>query len=152
MTNNDVCEVLEEIGRLLELKGENPFKYRAYFNAVKTLRSLDINIKELIERGELSSIKGIGKALTGKITELVETGKLEYYEKLKSSVPQGLYEMAALPALDRKKVGLIYLKLGAETLRELEEACRGNRISGLRGFSESDQQKILMELEKLKNT
>ena len=77
MTNADVCEVLEQIGELLELKGENPFKYRAYFNAVQIIRALDMSVKELVEQGKLSSIKGIGKALTQKITELVETGKIK---------------------------------------------------------------------------
>ena len=150
MTNEEVCKILEQIGELLELKGENPFKYRAYFNAVQTIKSLNINLKELIKQGKLSSVKGIGKALTKKITELVETGKLEYYEKLKRSVPPGLFEIASLPGLDRRKTGLLYLKLGITTLEELKEACLKDRVSMLRGFNKEDQQKILTEIRKIR--
>lgn len=146
MTNAEVCKILEEIGVLLELKGENPFKYRTYFNAVETIQALDIALQELIEQGKLSSIKGIGKALTKKITELVETGKLEYYEKLKASVPPGLFEIASLPGLDRRKTGLIYLKLGVSTLDELKQACLEDRVSPLRGFNKLSQQELLEEI------
>jgi DNA polymerase (family 10) len=151
MTNADVCEILEQIGAMLELKGETPFKSRAYFNAVQTIKSLNINLRELVAQGKLSSIKGIGKALTKKITELVETGKLEYYEKLKRSVPPGLFEIASLPGLDRRKTGLLYLKLGVATLAELEQACLEERVCTVRGFSKDDQQKLLAEVKKLRS-
>ena len=150
MTNNEVCNILQKIGEILELKGENPFKYRAYFNAVQIIRSLDVSLRELIDQGKLSSIKGIGNALTKKITEFVETGKLEYYENLKQSVPPGLTEIASLSRLDRRKTGLLYLKLGVSTLGELEQACREDRVCTVRGFSKEDQQKLLEEVEKLK--
>ena len=150
--NHEVCDILQQIGELLELKGENPFKYRAYFNAVQIIRSLDLSLKELIDQEKLSSIKGIGKALTKKITELVETGKLEYYENLKQSVPPGLAEIASLSGLDRRKTGLLYLKLGVSTLGELEQACREDRVCTVRGFSKKDQQKLLEELKKKRNS
>ncbi len=150
MTNDEVCEILEKIGELLELQGENPFKYRAYFNAIQIIKSLDVSLKELVEQGKLSSIKGIGKALTKKITELVETGKLEYYEKLRQSVPSGLFEIASLPGLDRRKTGLLYLKLGVSNFEELEQACREERVCTVRGFSKDDQQQLLAEIEKVK--
>jgi len=151
MTNNEVCDILQQIGELLELKGENPFKYRAYFNAVQIIISLDINLQELVEQGKLSSIKGIGKALTKKITELVETGELEYYEKLKNSISPGLFEIASLPGLDRRKTGLLYLKLDVSTLDELEQACREEQVCKLRGFSKEDQQKLLEEVKKVRS-
>jgi DNA polymerase (family 10) len=150
MTNDEVCKILQQIGELLELKGDNPFKYRAYFNAVEIIKSLDVSLKELIEQGKLSSIKGIGKALTQKITELVETGKLEYYEKLKNSVPPGLFDIASLPGFDRKKTGLLYLKLGVSNLDELEQACLEEQVSTIRGFSKDDQQRLLGEFEKVR--
>lgn len=152
MTNTDVCKILEEIGALLELTGENPFKSRAYFHAVGIIQALDVPLQKLVEQGKLSSIKGIGKALTKKITELVETGKLEYYKKLKESVSPGLFEIVSLPGLDRRKTGLIYLKLGVSTLAELEQACLEDRISTLRGFNEEKQQKLLEEIADYKNT
>jgi DNA polymerase (family 10) len=107
-------------------------------------------LKELIDQGKLSSIKGIGKALTQKITELVETGKLEYYENLKQSVPPGLFEIASLPGLDRRKTGLLYLKLGVSTLDELEQACQEDQVCTLRGFSKDDQQRLLAEVKKVR--
>lgn len=143
MTNNDVCTILRQIGELLEITGENPFKYRAYFNAVERIKTLQVDLCEMVTQGQLSSLEGIGKALTQKITELVETGHLAYYEKLKSSVPAGLFEMAALPGLDRRKAGLLYLKLGVSTLAELEDACRDNRVCTVRGFKQADQEQLL---------
>jgi DNA polymerase (family 10) len=150
MTNDEVCTILEEIGVLLELKGETPFKSRAYVNAVQTLRSLDVSVCELVEQGKLSSLKGFGKALTKKITELVETGKLEYYENLKRSIPPGLFEIACLPGLDRRKTGLLYLKLGVSTLDELKQACLEERVCTLRGFNRDIQQQLLTAIEKWK--
>ena len=95
--------------------------------------------------------KGVGKALTKKITELVETGKLEYYETLRESVPSALFEIASLSGLDRRKTGLLYLKLGVSTLSELERACLEDRVSTLRGFNKETQQKLLEELQQLKD-
>ncbi len=151
MTNDDICKILEEIGILLELKGENPFKSRAYFNAIQTIQALKTPLQEFVKLGKLSSIKGIGKALTKKITELVETGKLEYYDRLKASVPPGLFEIASLAGLDRRKTGLIYLKLGVSTLDELEQACQENRVSTLRGFNKEKQQRLLEEIAGSRN-
>ena len=150
MTNADVCEILEQIGAMLELKGENPFKSRAYFNAVQTIRALDVSVQELVEQKRLSSLKGFGKVLTKKITELVQTGKLDYYEKLKGSVPSGLFEIAALPGLDRRKVGLLYVKLGVSTLDDLRQACLEDRVWKLRGFNQDVQRQLLIEIEKVK--
>ena len=147
MTNDEVCRILEEIGAFLELTGETPFKSRAYFNAVQTIRALDVPVQELVEQGKLSSLKGFGKALTKKITELVTTGKLDYYEKLKRSVPPGLFEIASLPGLDRRKTGLLYLKLGVSALAELQQACLADRVCKVRGFNKESQQQLLTALE-----
>lgn len=152
MTNEEIRRILEGIGQLLEITGETPFKARAYFNAVHILRELDVPIQILVEQGKLSSIKGFGKALTQKITELVETGQLNYYEKLKASVPPGLFEIASLPGLDRRKTGILYLKLGIGTLEELEQACLQNRIAAVRGFSAAKQQQLLEAIRSQKPT
>ncbi len=149
MTNIEVCRILEDIGHLLELKGENPFKSRAYFHAVRIIQELDVPLKNLVEEGTLSSIKGIGNALTQKITELMETGTLKYYEKLKASIPPGLFEIASLPSLDRKKTGLLYLKLGVSGLAELKQACLEDRVASLRGFNQKIQQELLEVLNTL---
>ena len=151
MNNKEVSIVLTEIGTLLELKGENPFKSRAYYNAAQTLERLEHDVNTLVKRDELSSIKGIGKALTGKITELVQTGKLVYYEELKEQVPSGLLEMFSIPGLGASKIKVIYQKLDITTLGELEYACIENRLVGLSGFGGKTQERILSGLLQLKS-
>ena len=89
MDKNKVAEILVEIGTLLELKGENPFKTRAYANAARTIEGLSEPLDKLVAEKRLGEIKGIGEALEQKITELVETGKLKYYDELKASIPPG---------------------------------------------------------------
>jgi DNA polymerase (family 10) len=123
ITKKDVMRILEEIATLLEIKGENPFKSRAYYAAARSIETMDIDLALLVEEGRLSSMKGIGKALEQKITELVTTGKLEYYEKLKASVPPGLIEMLRIQHLGPKKINALYEKLGITTIGELEYAC-----------------------------
>ena len=150
-TNDEICTILEDIGNLLELKGETPFKSRAYFNAVDTLNAIDVPVEELVENGTLSSLKGFGKALTTKITELVQTGQLAYYEKLRASVPPGLFEIAELPELDRRKAGILYVKLGVTTLDELKQACLENRVAPLRGFNQKKQQQLLEDINMKEN-
>lgn len=152
MTNQEICTILRDIGELLELQGENPFKYRTYFNAVETIAALEVPVQELVEQRKLASLPGFGKALTRKVTELVETGTLEYYDRLRQSVPATLRAIAELPGLDRRKAGLLYLKLGVSTLEELAQACRDNRVTRVRGFHEHEQENLLRTLEKMQLT
>lgn len=104
MKKEEVSAILEEIGFLLELKGENLFKVRAYYNAGRALKGLEGSLEEVVQQGELRRIKGIGEALNKKISELVTTGSLPYYEELKATVPAGLREMVRIPHLGPKKV------------------------------------------------
>lgn len=150
ITKKDVMRVLEEIATLLELKGENPFKSRAYYAAARSIETTDIDLASLVEEGRLSSMKGIGKALEQKITEFITTGKLEYYEKLKASIPHGLIEMLRIPHLGPKKINALYEKLRVTTIGELEYACLENRLVELSGFGDKTQSKILSGIELLK--
>src|SRR5881628_45365 len=102
MDKDRVAEILNQIGILLELKGENPFKTRAYANAARALESLAEPLEKLVAENRLGEIKGIGEALQKKITALVTTGKLPYYDELKASVPPGLVEMLQIPGLGPK--------------------------------------------------
>lgn len=147
MTNDDICNILREIGELLELTGENPFKYRTYFTAIETITALDVPVQALVNERKLSLLPGFGKALTSKITELVETGTLPYYERLKHATPAGLYDIAALPGMDRRKAGLLYLKLGVSNLNDLAEACRDGRVATVRGFHQDDQERLLQAID-----
>ncbi len=149
MDKHEVSKILNDIGLLLEIQGESFFKSKAYYDASRTLELLDEDLEELISTGRLKEIKGIGTALTQKITELVTTGRLEYYEKLKETIPQGLIDMLKIPGFGPKKVTQVYKKLGITTLGELKYACEENRLTKLEGFGEKTQEKILKGIENL---
>lgn len=148
MDKDKVAEILVEIGVLLELNGENPFKTRAYANAARTLEGLSEPLAKLVAEKRLGEIKGIGEALEQKITELVETGKLEYYEKLKASIPPGLTAMLAIPGLGPKKIQALRKKLDVDTIEKLEAVCKAGQVAELEGFGEKTQTNILEGIER----
>lgn len=143
MDKDQVADILSEIGILLDLKGENPFKTRAYANAARTLESLAEPLDKLIAENRLGEIKGIGEALQEKITTLVTTGRLPYYEELKASIPPGLLELMQIPGVGPRKVQALHEKLGVTSVAELEAACKAGKVAGLPGFGEKTQVKIL---------
>ncbi len=148
MDKDRVAEILLEIGTLLELKGENPFKTRAYKNAARTIENLSEPLTKIVAEKQLGQIKGIGKALEEKITELVETGKLAYYLELKTSIPPGLIEMLEIPGLGPKKIQALNQKLGVDSVEKLEAACRKGQIAQLDGFGEKTQINLLEGIER----
>ncbi len=147
INKSTVVQILEEIGTLLELKGENPFKSRAYYNAARTIETMSGDVIEMIKSGEISNVKGIGKALSEKLSVLVSQGHLPYHDDLKASVPSGLLDMLTIPGMGAKKVKAVYDKLGITTIGELEYACLENRLRELPGFGQKSQQKILQGIE-----
>lgn len=147
MDKHQVADILNEIALLLELKGENPFKTRAYINGARTLESLEESLETLIEEERLGELKGFGDALQKKVTELVTTGKMTYYEDLKGSLPAGLLEMTDLPGVGPKKVKALYDELGIDSIEKLETACKEGKVAELSGFGEKTQQKILDGIE-----
>ena len=90
MKNSEIVKVFQDIADLLELKGENPFKIRAYQRAVRSIEHLPVEVEQLAREDRLKEIRGVGEAINKKITELVDTGRLEYYEKLKAEFPEGI--------------------------------------------------------------
>src|SRR5436190_1925318 len=104
MDKSEVAAILEEIAMLLELQGENPFRAGAYAKAGRTLSQLDVNLEDVVKAGTLDEIPGIGETLRDKITTLVTTGRLEFYEKLKEKTPPGLLQMLRLPGVGPKKI------------------------------------------------
>jgi DNA polymerase (family 10) len=148
MEKAQVAEILLEIGTLLELKGENPFKTRAYKNAARTIENLSEPLTKIVAEKQLGQIKGIGEALEQKITELVETGKLAYYHELKASLPPGLIEMLEIPGLGPKKIQALNQKLGVDSVEKLEAACRKGQIAQLDGFGEKTQTNLLEGIER----
>ena len=100
--------MLDEIGTLLELKGENPFRCRAYHNAALNIEALTTDLEELIRTDELKNVRGIGEAMAEKITEFAGTGKMKFYNDLKASLPPGLPEMLRIQGLGPKRVKMLY--------------------------------------------
>src|ERR1039457_2474396 len=148
MDKDQVAEVLVNIATLLELKGENPFKSRAYQNAARTIEALSEPLAKLVSEARLAELKGIGEALQQKITELVTTGRLQYYEDLKAATPPGLIAMLDIPGLGPKKIKALHDELGIETVERLEQACKDGKIAGLKGFGEKTQTNILEGIDR----
>jgi DNA polymerase (family 10) len=143
MDKDRVAEILIEIGTLLELKGENPFKTRAYLNAARAVESLNEPLAKIVAENRLGEIKGIGERIAKKITALVETGKLAYYDELKDSIPAGLIEMLEIPGLGPKKIQALNKTLGIDSVEKLEAACKAGKIAQLDGFGDKTQANLL---------
>lgn len=144
MTKNEIADVLTEIGTLLELKGENPFKTRAYLSGARVLESIEQEeLDTLVREERLKSVKGIGDALAQKIAELHTTGRLEFFEKLKASIEPGLVMMLEVPGLGPKKIKAVHDQLGVTTIEGLAAACTDGRVAALAGFGAKSQEKIL---------
>ncbi len=145
-----VAEILEEIAALLQIKGENPFKSRAYTNAARAIRTTQEDLTELVTSGRLQEIKGVGGALEEKIAEIVTTGQCKYHQELRAPYPPGFMEMLKIPGLGTGKMRVLWEKLGISTIGELEYACNENRLALLEGFGEKTQQKILKGIDYIK--
>ncbi|MDN5336075.1 MAG: polymerase [Synergistales bacterium] len=143
MDNAEIASLFEDIADMLEILGENSFKINAYRRAAENIRSLGRDLSAMVEEGSLDSIEGVGKAISEKITELVKTGRLGYYEELAENVPSGLLDMLEVPDLGPKRVRAIWEKLGIRDLDGLEEAARTGRLKTLDGFGAKTEAKIL---------
>ena len=143
MDKKEVAAILDEIGTLLELKGENPFKSRAYSAGARAIEALEEDLVAVINDNRLREVKGIGEGLAQKISELVRTGHLPYYEELKQELPESLREMLRIPGLGPKKIKMLHDQLGIKSIGELEYACNENRLVELPGFGEKSQKKVL---------
>jgi DNA polymerase (family X) len=148
MDKDQVADVLVDIGLLLELKGENPFKTRAYQNAARTLQQLNEPLAKIVSEDRLGEIKGIGEALQQKITELATTGSLKYYDELKASIPPGMRAMLEIPGLGPKKIKALHDKLGVDTVEKLEQACKEGKVADLPGFGEKTQTNLCAGIER----
>ena len=142
MDNREVAEILEEMATLMELNGEGGFRIRAYTNAARGIESLREPVATLAAEGKLDSVRGIGKGLAGRITGLVETGRLPGLEELKASVPEGLMEMTEIPGLGAKRVRAIYEELGIMDIDELSRACDSGELEAMSGFGRKTADRI----------
>ena len=149
MTKKEVAQILDEVGTMLEVRGENQFKCRAYHNASKIIGDLTQDLNALIDAGELGTINGIGEALTQKITELVKTGKLKYYEDLKKLMPSGLNDLLKIQGMGPKKIKVLFEKLRIQTLDDLKKAIEKHKLTKLDGFGEKTEENILKGISQL---
>ncbi len=139
--------MLEQIATLLELKGENPFKIRAYANAARAMETFGGNISNLQDEEALAKIPGIGKSIADKIKELAATGSLKYLEELRAEFPAAILQLFSISGLGAKKIKALYDKLHISSIEELREACETGRVAQLPGFGETTQAKICKAIE-----
>ncbi len=143
MTKDEVAAALDEIGTLLELKGENPFRTRTYHNAARVLGQHPGDFRKIVADKTLTDIDGIGEALAEKITALATTGKLKYLDDLRAETPAGLLDMLRLPGIGPKKVKALHDELKLDSIEKLKKACEAGTVAELKGFGAKTQAKIL---------
>jgi DNA polymerase (family X) len=143
MDKKRIAEILDEMGTLLELKGENPFRSRAFHNASQIIAGLTDDLSSLIDSHSLTKIKGIGNALDDIITELVTAGVSKQHEELRSSIPKGVLELLHLQGLGPKKVKVLYEKMNIKSIAELKKACEEKLLRSVEGFGAKTEENIL---------
>lgn len=141
--NAEIAAMFDQAAELLEIKGENAFRTRAYRRAARTIEGLPKSVVSLLKAGEdLTELPGIGDDLAGKIASIVSTGKFELLEDLKHELPGDLAEIAALPGLGPKRVKLLFDELGIRSLEDLRRALKAGKLRELHGFGEKSEAKL----------
>lgn len=146
-----VADVLDEIGRLLEFKGENPFKVRAYVNAARALADLDEPLEIVLAEGRLRGIPGIGAAIADKVATYAETGSIPLLERLRGEIPAGVLELVAVPGLGPKRARAAFHALGVASLEDLEKAAVSGRLAEVPGFGAKTARTILANLARVRS-
>lgn len=141
-----MARILEEIAAMLELKGENPFKVRAYENGARAVLGFDGDLDEAVRTGELRSVRGIGAGLFSNIKTLVETGALPYHAELRAAFPPGLRECLRIPGFGARKAKQLHQAIGIDSLGSLEKACQDGSVAGVKGFGPRSAEKILKSI------
>ena len=147
MKNSQISEVFHDIARLLEMKGEPGYTVRAYRQAGATIGELTDEIGDMLRAGkDLRELPGIGKAISDKTKELVDTGKLRFYERLKAEFPEGVRGLLQVPGLGPMTAMRVWKELGVTTLSELEAAVLDGRLASLPRFSQRSAENILRHM------
>jgi len=147
LKNLELSQIFEQIAKILKIKGENPFKIRAYEKITLVLENLPIDIETIYHQGGLNNIPGVGAGIAKKIEEFLTTGKLEYYEKLKETIPTGVIELLDIPEVGPKTAKLLYEKLEVDNIEKLERAIKEHQIKDLPGMGEKSETNILRGIE-----
>ncbi len=149
--NNEIVEIFLTVADLMEIKGENPFRIRAYREASRVIGDMSEQVAQMVhDDRDLTELKGIGKDLAEKIREIVTTGQLEFLESLEKEIPASLLELMKIPDLGPKKVAAMYRELGITTMEDLKKAVEAKKISALKGFGEKTEQKIFKSISRPK--
>ena len=146
MTNKEIANSFNQLAKIMELHGENKFKIRSYSNAYLTLRKLGEPLAEMSDK-EISGIKGVGNAISGKIRELLDNGHMQTLQKYLDKTPPGIVEMLGIKGFGPKKIKSLWDGLGVETIGELLYACNENRLVELKGFGLKTQDDLRQKLE-----
>lgn len=147
--NAEIAAMFDQAADLLEIKGENPFRVRAYRRAARVVEGMPQTMTSLVKSGrDLSELPGIGKDLAGKIADIVETGKFDLLESLKRELPGDLGELVAIPGLGPKRVKLLYDKLRVRTIDDLRRVAKAGRLRKLQGFGAKIEEKLLAAVAK----
>ncbi|MBN2422885.1 DNA polymerase/3'-5' exonuclease PolX [Candidatus Woesearchaeota archaeon] len=149
MKNLEIEEILYEIADILEIQGVE-FKPGTYRKAARNIETLGEDIREFYKKGKLKDIPGVGEHIAKKIDEIIETGKLDYLEKLRKEIPRHLSELLQIQSLGPKKAKILYDKLKIDSLAKLEKALEQHKIQSLEGFGEKSEQDILERLKLMK--
>ena len=145
-----MARLLREMGDLLELRGETGFKVVAYRRAAHSVESIKEDLEEVNRRGDLESIPGVGKAIAGKISEFLETGKIEAHNQLFRETPPGMAQLLEISGLGPKTVSMLHEKLGISSVEELEAAAREHRVRRLPRMGPTSEKNILKAISRWK--
>lgn len=149
LSNREIAQIFDNIADMLEIQGESRFRFLSYRRAAETIGDLQRELQSYADAGELEDIPGVGKAISDKIREMLDTGNLDFYEKLKDKVPLGILEIKAINGVGPKKAKLFWDELNITSVEALKEAAEADRLSTLSGMGKKSQQKILDGIESL---
>ncbi len=149
MTNQEIAQILVHISEILDIQGENPFKIRAYIKAAQTLEGLTYELSTLEDKNEIKGLPGIGEGIAKKVKELLETGKLRYYEDLKKSEYAPLTEFLRIPGMGPKHAKLVHDQLGIKTTEQLKKAAEKGKLRELPGLGEKVEQNIIQGIQQV---
>lgn len=150
MKNSEVAQVFQDIADFLEMKGEIPFKVRAYQKAVRSIEHLPVELEQLMKEGKLREVPGVGEAIAKKITELLTTGRLEYYEKLRAEFPEGIITLLDIPGVGPKTAVKLSTELGIRSVEELETAILEGRVAKPFRLGDKTAENILRHIQSLR--
>ncbi|MHB9024068.1 MAG: DNA polymerase/3'-5' exonuclease PolX [Armatimonadota bacterium] len=149
-TNFDAARIFMEIAEALELRGQDPFRVRAYQNAARTILELNEPLSDIRERGALMTLPGIGESLAAKIEEILDTGHLRQHDELMEEFPPGVVALLRVPGVGPRSAERLHHELGIGSVEELEHAAQEHRIRKLRGFGEKTEENILQSIQRMR--